>query len=246
MGFGDGYHTILEEHTLADLLKLLVAQLSFIVTLVAFTYWWRSLDSVSREGKEAKECPTSSYARTMSCVNIVLAMSMSWLSLKFFNCLTMTFFPDISEEFDEIVSAAILTGSAILGIIVLDCFADKVQEVAEEQAEQSAFVPGHPMLIMESRKPFHHVTNLEKALRSIISSFALAVGLSWEKAFHAALSTIIETNSQMHRHYVISQGLLAFGNCALIMPVWLRFIVPMAKKSVQDHEAMMELSSRQG
>merc|ERR1712151_725072 len=153
----------------------------------------------------------------------------------------MNIFPGISEEFDEIISAAILTASAILGIILLDRCADKVEQTSKDPVELASFPLQGIMLGAEARKL--QVSNLEKAIRSIINSFALAVGLSWEKAFHAALETVIKSNPIMDKHYVISQVLLAFGNCVLIMPVWLSFIVPMAKKTWQDHQKLMDLSN---
>mmetsp|Transcript_24243 Transcript_24243/g.60545 ORF Transcript_24243/g.60545 Transcript_24243/m.60545 type:complete len:549 (-) Transcript_24243:162-1808(-) len=237
--FGNEYHKIIEEHTSFDLWMLLIAQLSFVGALIAFTFWRRGLD----HGNHAADVPTSTYMRCMSSLNIVLAMSMSWLSLEFFKVFTMVLFPGISEEFDKIVSAAILTGCGIVGIMLLDRCADKVDEVAQEQASQATSM--HEHILMSHPQTIVHVTNLERAIRSLINGFALAVGLSWEKAFHAALETVIETNTAMHDHYVISQALLALGNCVLIMPVWLSFIVPMAKKSVRDHQAVMDLQSRQ-
>lgn len=240
--FGESAHELVERHSAYDLKLLLVAQLGFIVTLVGLTYWRRGLD----RGNFAADVPTSSYMRYMNCLNIVVAMSMSWLSLVFFNCLTMRMFPGISEEFDEIISAAALTVSAIGGIIALDLCADKVDEAAKEEAEKMSYIAQQNMMAGVAGKQALEVsTNLEKAIRTLISSFALAVGLSWEKAFHAALHTVIASNETMSQHYVISQALLALGNFILIAPVWLSFIVPMAKKTVQDHQTMMELSKRQ-
>jgi hypothetical protein len=238
--FGPHYlHSLFHEHTARDLQVLVGAQLTFIGALVLLTYWRRGLDQTT----EADDVSTSAYARNMSCLNITVSMSMSWMSQTFFMVFTLTIFPGISHEFDEIVSAAILTASAIVGIIVLDLFADKV-------VDDGSPVPGNSQLLPVNQvpgalNPIGDVTNLEKALRTVIDGFSLAVGLSWEKAFHAAISTVIKTTPGMGKHYVISQGLLAVGNCILIMPVWLAFIVPMAKKSLHYHEENMRLSRQE-
>merc|ERR1712032_549093 len=110
------YHLHLEEHSKYDVVKLFVAQLVFIGALVAFTYWRRSL----HHDKYAHDHATSIQVRSMSSLNTIISMSMSWLAFVFFHCLTMHLFPGISEEFGNIVSAAILTACAIVCIIVLD------------------------------------------------------------------------------------------------------------------------------
>mmetsp|Transcript_24242 Transcript_24242/g.60542 ORF Transcript_24242/g.60542 Transcript_24242/m.60542 type:complete len:552 (-) Transcript_24242:165-1820(-) len=230
--FGIEYHKIIEVHTRYHLGMLLIAGSSFVGALFAFTFWRRSWDDGNRAS-------TSAYMRCISSLSIVLAMSMSWLSLEFFKVFTMVLFPNISEEFDKIISAAILTVFGILGIILLDCCADKVDEAAHVQAEQVARAALSEHHRTSHNETMDRVTSLERAMRSIINGFALAIGLSWEKAFHAALEVVVETQSALHGHCVTSQVLLALVNCLVIMPVWLSCIVPMANKSVRQHEILM-------
>merc|ERR1719233_1778550 len=82
--------------------------------------------------------------------------------------------------------------------------------------------------------------NMERAIRTVIGALALAVGLSWEKAFHAALTTVIETTPAMKKHFVLSEGALAAANCLLIMPAWLMFVVPKAKRTPHDHHRLLD------
>jgi len=84
--------------------------------------------------------------------------------------------------------------------------------------------------------------NLEKAIRSIIGSFALAVGLGWENSFHAATHTVVDTIPvQLFQDYkVITKTGIAVFSFLLMLPVWLRHIVPKAELPVTAFQTLME------
>jgi len=84
--------------------------------------------------------------------------------------------------------------------------------------------------------------NLEKAIRSIIGSFALAVGLAWEHAFHAATHTIIETVPVplLQDYKIITKSGVALLSFCLMLPAWLKYIVPKAHMSVSKFTQLMQ------
>lgn len=88
-------------------------------------------------------------------------------------------------------------------------------------------------------------SNLEKAIRTLIESFSLAIGLAWEKAFDAALETVVNSQPTMRANALWSKCALAALSYLLMMPIWLKFIVPMARKPLTHHEELMRKSSEQ-
>jgi len=91
-------------------------------------------------------------------------------------------------------------------------------------------------------KNFMETQNLEKAIRSIISSFALAVGLAWEHAFHAATHTVIETVPVdfLKDNKLISRTGVAALSFILMLPVWLKHIAPKAELHVTQFQQLMD------
>uniref|UniRef100_A0A7S3MFD2 Uncharacterized protein n=1 Tax=Spumella elongata TaxID=89044 RepID=A0A7S3MFD2_9STRA len=89
------------------------------------------------------------------------------------------------------------------------------------------------------------VGQMERAIRVIIGAFALAVGLAWEKAFHASLEVVVESVEVLASHYVYAQIAIAAVNSIIIMPPWLKFIVPNAKKTSKQHQELIMLAERQ-
>ncbi|CAE8689740.1 unnamed protein product [Polarella glacialis] len=84
-----------------------------------------------------------------------------------------------------------------------------------------------------------------KVLRMIIAALGLLVGLSWEKAFDMCHEAIIEGTPILEHHKVISKTFMAFSIAAIVIPAWLKYLVPMAKKQVEHHEAVMNLEKEQ-
>jgi len=180
--------------------------------------------------------PTHRTIRRLQVAQLTANLTMSWMAFTFFHWWSTEHFPKASHELVEIIAAAILTAAAVGAILVLDKVADCVL--------------GDPALEQENRRLRREnsqelwVENTERAIRMVIEAVALAVGLSWEKAFHAALEVIVESNEFMEKHYVISRGSLALLNCLIIVPAWLKFIVPNATKTAEDHKKLMEESSK--
>lgn len=114
--------------------------------------------------------------------------------------------------------------------------------VAHDEPEMETM----PVQGQEMHRPQHsaadaHTKNLEKAIRSIISSFALAVGLAWEHAFHAATHTIIgSVPVPFFRTYTLTTKTgVAMLSFALMLPAWLKYLVPKAHLSVSGFRTLM-------
>jgi len=248
-------HTLLHQHDSDSIRRLCVAQGICALLIVSITYARRYLD---RKFNQAASNPLSPYSRLLSSVQIMVAMAMSWLALYLFFWITADLFPTIEHEFIEIISAAILTASAILGIMVMDKFADKVDEFEATMQQEDVALnqvddqEDDPVIRMTSSsisddalKHALDLQNLEKALRMLIDGFALAVGLAWEKAFHAALETVVDTVEVSKHHQVISRFAMAFLSSLLMLPIWLKFIVPMARRSVQEFQRHIDFDKEE-
>jgi hypothetical protein len=251
---------LLANHTWSDVYTLGAAQGVCILLLTLFTYARRSLD---RKFQEMASNPISPYSRALSSIQIIIAMTMSWSALYLFFWITADLF-EVDHHFVEIISAAVLTGFAIIGILVLDAVADKVEESSipdfESETIDESSTSGLPKkkqsvagdvlgaavdIHQEALKQALDLKNMEQALRTLIDSFALAVGLAWEKAFHAALVTVVMNVPFSKHHRVIANFSMALFSCTLMLPIWLKFMVPMAQRSVSDFENHMKLERDQ-
>lgn len=277
-------------HTKKDVRRLLFSEvLVFLVFLCTVCLMWRlpgwlrlrsgaELHERGQDVGHRRSRTDASWARARlaQCGQMALAMSLSWIGLEDLFWVVARHFPQIGTQFVQISSAFILTLGAIVGIILLDCAADRVYPdalaaakrasksteesrrarrravaAAEVRALTGLSNPGSQRVVMASEEeppilePIldveedrelliakEELAKIEKFIRMLIDTFALAVGLSWEHAFHAALTTIIEASPWMEQHFVISKCTLAFGSCALMFPAWLSFIVPPARKTV--------------
>lgn len=247
-------------HSNSDIMRMLGAELFFILLLVAMTYARKMVDSTV-----AEDMRSFAFNRAIESMHIMIAMTMSWLALYLFYWISAAMFTTIGQGFLEIISAAILTACALMGIIVLDQVADKVVELTGDGEDGESHVSpelggaskkGEATIQLIANKPASPVSeaiqmeafdssNLEKAIRSIIDSISLSVGLAWEHAFHAAFEVVIEENAMLNEHRIFSKLGMATLSCWLMTPVWLKFIVPMAQKHWKQHQQMMLLARSQ-
>jgi len=266
------------KHTRADIFKMAAVESVCLLLLVVAEYAQKLAEKkVDKKTAEAGKI----HERVVENGSATLAMTMSWLALIFFFWLSAECFKGIDEHFIQIISAGILTACSLIGIIVLDFFADKFQENAAEKKEHRKTIAAKKLSHMagtfagtvagsfksfasgskKEEKPssssasqipteelateFMDLGNLAKGIRAIISGIALSVGLAWEHAFHAATDTVIETNQTLHQYGILSKMLIAGASVALMAPVWLKFIVNMARKTVEDHETLMLCQKQQ-
>jgi len=87
--------------------------------------------------------------------------------------------------------------------------------------------------------------HVEDALRNLIKSIAVFVGLSWEKAFDVAEHTVVAHLPVMTDHRVIAKIVLALLVCAFMLPGWYWYIMPKALMDHTDHKERIELELHQ-
>lgn len=96
--------------------------------------------------------------------------------------------------------------------------------------------------------PPHVIKNLSEftgAIRKIVESCGILVGLAWDSAFEAAEESIIEGTHWTHAHQVVSKGLLAAVLILFVGKVWKSYIVPKAMMEVEEHESVLEAQRHQ-
>lgn len=172
--------------------------------------------------------PMSFQSRLFTGFQMLCAMSMSWFALDVgFWVMQRVLHGTLLDSFAmaQVVNALGLTAASILCIIVLDRIADRWQE--KSQVDGS-----------DEEKAYEH---LERAFRKVIEAFGLLVGLVWEKASDAAIEIIVEGNSHLAHHPVISKIMAFFLVSLLLFRAWLQFIVPLATKSKEQHKTAMQL-----
>jgi len=239
------------EHSLEDIRTISLAELACILALVGVTYWRKLV-----EGKhQGKQFALTIQSRAVNSVQITVAMTMSWLALHLFFWMTAYWLPGVEHEFMEIISAAVLTVVSIVGILLLDKVADKTSTQADKQdeSEESKDCKG-PMVEAKDRstsdamgdvggqvmKEALDLDNLEKALRVLIDALSLAVGLSWEHAFHASLHTIVVSNVVMQKNQIWAKFGMAAVSFLLMLPVWLKIIAKMANRPAKWFQDNMD------
>lgn len=150
-----------------------------------------------------------------------------------------------------VASAAATTTIVLVAIVVLDKVADKltpekrvsaqVRKSFESELQKTSV---SEMAWAGTNVSSKHVLQMqEHSLRKIIEALGLAVGLSWERAFHAAEETLIDGIPVAHAHVVVSKALFATILLMVVFPAWLWYIIPKARLTEEDHQTIMDLSS---
>lgn len=81
------------------------------------------------------------------------------------------------------------------------------------------------------------MTNQEAAIRNLISSMGVLVGLVWEKALDEADLIILEET--IPDHLVIGKILLSFFIVIVVFPAWFYYLIPQHQKTWKDHHQKM-------
>jgi len=163
------------------------------------------------------------------CVPLTFLFTASWTAL-----VAVTWQVDIwlqhtplsSYEMSEVCAAFFLTVSAVLCIVGLDKISDHFLTKATELDED----------------PDKKLKLFSKLVRKVIEALAVLVGLSWEKACHGALDTVIESIPVLESHKVYSSLGAALMLSAYILPAWYYHILPMAEKNVEHHETSINVA----
>jgi len=202
-------------------------------------------------------------ATVFNCALLCSLMATSWIALVTSTWQVHEWFsgtPLGSHEMAEVATAFLLTIASVGFILILDRWADKMKPKADPgksrtprgaddesvgDAQTVAIAAGRLWSQADEAKEKlieAQIKAIETMVRKWIEAFGLLVGLSWEKACHGAVDTMIESTPILAEHMVISKLLLAVVLAAYILPAWLIHIMPMANKSVQDHQTAIHLS----
>lgn len=190
---------------------------------------------------------TGFFANLRVCMNQTTGMVISWLALFLGTDLWEVWLhgtPLSSPEMAEVFNAFSLTVTAVLFICFLDKLADYVKHKMPKVTIKALDADISKQLSQKSEeetKVQHANAPLEKAVRKVIESFGILVGLCWEKACHAAMETMIESTPMLNEHRVISNAMAACILAGFIFPAWYYYVAPMAYKSVAEHEAVIQL-----
>lgn len=158
-----------------------------------------------------------------------------------------------SHSMIQIANAFFITIASVFCVIILDKCADKAKVEKNEtsarkgdqtntNAEQSLSLDLLKVSWDRLQNQTTDVSNIERAIRTVIDSFGLLVGLCWEKATDAAIETIIEGHHTLHHHMVISKICAAVVVLLFMFPAWLYIIIPSAEMTAEEHESQMELT----
>mmetsp|Transcript_32224 Transcript_32224/g.90681 ORF Transcript_32224/g.90681 Transcript_32224/m.90681 type:complete len:689 (-) Transcript_32224:62-2128(-) len=162
-----------------------------------------------------------------------------------------------------LVATAMATTVAVLvAIVLLDKLADMMIPESESwDAEEHKNKDNKGHVSEEMSGETHGVVNLvdtksaalrffddlassshlkEFMLRRIIEGLGLAVGISWEKAFHSSEESVIEGFTVTRAHKVVSKLLFAILLVGVIFPAWLWYLVPKARMHWRDFQIAME------
>lgn len=196
--------------------------------------------------------------RLVKCIQQTAGMTLSWMGVWIFEWVPTVYFqwryPDRHPDLHlvDILSAAILTVAAVICILILDKLADKVVEHPNDGAASETPRGAEDALLRHSsvananvfagvKLGKQDIANLESSFRTLIEAICLAVGIAWEKAFHAALIDIIEENESLGRCKAVSHLFLVFCCFLLMLPQWLKIILPKAKMDDKGHQAMIDV-----
>jgi len=238
----------------SQIIHLYMASGGFLACLMLATWALHKANMAkktsSAEHARPEDAEPKSKDRIIKTLQNWLAMSMSWCLLlsAIWTVSACKFFTN--SHMDFIFGAFLVTALSVISVITLDHFADILGDSSEDQAKEAA---RKAELCAQSADPeasellagAAELGNMEQVLRMIIAALGLLVGLSWEKAFDMCHEAIIEGTPILEHHKVISKTFMAFSIAAIVIPAWLKYLVPMAKKQVEHHEAVMNLEKEQ-
>jgi hypothetical protein len=202
--------------------------------------------------------PTGLGMRTLSGLQSLGQMSIAWVALRLGEWTTILVMKGsilYSHDMVHIVNAAFLSILSVIAVVLLDFFADKSNEVVQPSLEETndPSVASMALTDVNISKTWEHfraasrdLSIIERALRSVIQSFGLLVGLCWERATDAAIDTIIEGSDLLNRHHVWSKILAAVLVLLVMGKAWLKYILPFSEMSADEHEMTMALETHSG
>mmetsp|Transcript_63617 Transcript_63617/g.183002 ORF Transcript_63617/g.183002 Transcript_63617/m.183002 type:complete len:584 (-) Transcript_63617:106-1857(-) len=202
--------------------------------------------------------------RLLDILHNFLAMSMSWAMLRIGVDGTMRYFKHAVVGF--LAHALTMSVCCVVVLICIDAVADHLfaQAVDEDLSDFDDEDEQDTGNVDDSvrREDASQVSRLakfgrvvqsykarEQALRAIIGALGIVIGLSWEMAFDCASSNLAESGSNMSqsvlsvnwlRRDLFKSALGAVVALLLVIPAWVRFIVPRARMHEREHQSNID------
>lgn len=218
------------EHTLREVLLMSFWGVLSLFLLMAATWIRYHCESTHSESN-------SRFNRKRAAENVqnLMACVMSWcfLATSTWGLRLVIYMPELAR----ITSAFCVTLVAIVCIVLLDRLADKFRD--RKKALQEIGDDGEVEAMMESKDRVGILVDSgthEKTLRTVINGVALLVGLTWDLAFEASNEVIVEGSSFSRKHPVICEIIIATMLAGIVMPAWLKHLVPKARMTDQEIE----------
>jgi len=136
-------------------------------------------------------------------------------------------------------------------LIALDTYID----LRQRHEEMGETVGGIGVLRLDDlAEELKDDTVTDISAQTIISGFSVLVGITWDLAFESAEELVVSPGEAtfplleglMEDHPVIAKCTLAFMLCGAVLPPWVLYIVPNARKLWRHHLADILLEQRQG
>lgn len=246
-------HEHVERHSCEDIwamFQFFCCSLFVVAALQIVEYQLKSrqadIDALVADGK------ASWFSTLQSCVILTCLMTSSWIALLGTTWQVSEWLRDSplgTHEMAEVFTAFILTLFSVFCIIAIDKCADHLKTVIKDKSKKNPKNQDGAKSRNSTglEHAIHHSTQLllktvEKTLRKWIEAFGLLVGLSWEKACHGGVDTIIESTPLFADHVVWSRLGFAMVLAAIVLPAWMWHIMPMSNKSVEDHQSSINLA----
>mmetsp|Transcript_9273 Transcript_9273/g.16711 ORF Transcript_9273/g.16711 Transcript_9273/m.16711 type:complete len:679 (-) Transcript_9273:31-2067(-) len=207
--------------------------------------------------------------RVLEWLQTFCSMSMGWCLLRAGVWTIGSVFP-VSSAMTQVLNAFVMSGVVVVLTIALDKCADMMvasqewrrQRTGGLRTNSSTEYSNTPTSDDDQGEAVGHQqslslhvavhmeggialwgTQVEKSLRAIISGFGLAVAICWEHAFEAAGETMMKHTAYVEDHPAIAKGIMAAFVALVVLPAWVAYIVPMARKSWSDHQASINMES---
>lgn len=162
---------------------------------------------------------------------------------------TQLFFASLGSEqhgLAEVVNAFVVTVSCAIAIYIIDCIADRIEAPKTDNWNLNPLAHARVRLGSDVTLVDLHVDDAElaRSFRTGMVSCGILVALSWDKAFHSAIQTIVAGTKvvmEKHKqdaHSVIFQCVTCFTMVLIVAPAWYWFIVPkvLIEDETHDHQ----------
>jgi len=251
----EGDHDIHSLHSVLNMGKWTLAVLGAVVC----TSMMRAYGLLYCIKVTSIEDETRPLARLSTFQHLTATLLLCWCFWRTISWVVKVYFTHAASK---VITAGALTIHAVVTLICLDCFADRLRRKAQASKAESNNTP--PMNFTESvlstpgqEEDYRIVSPLalcrefyqrgffsdnfhnERTIRSLMGSLGFLVGIVWEKAIGAAEEVIISSDISKE-HPVAAKMLMAVVITAIVLPGWMMYIAPKATMTEKQHRQMID------